>query len=165
MKKVIFVLSIVSLLLCIGVMIYRGIIFNQQCEGYLKRAADANSIELAEAELRKAIHYCEENGLTSGYTSIFYRTPDEDLGFWFTNLQTSLKELEDLPTNSTSLEKSNMLLKLRETLTDQTGDGTSVTVPTGISRFPYNAGFTIWGWVSFFIAIVSAIFILREDFY
>lgn len=162
MKKVIFVLSIVSLLLCIGVMIYRGIIFNQQCEGYLKRAADANSIELAEVELRKAIHYCEENGLTSGYTSIFYRTPNEDLGFWFTNLQTSLKELEDLPTNSTSLEKSNVLLKLRETLTDQNADGTRVTVPPGISRFPYNVGFTIWGWVSVLVLVISGLLIERH---
>jgi hypothetical protein len=164
MKKIIFVLSIVSLLLCIGVMIYRGIIFNQQCEGYLKRAADANSIELAEVERRKAIHYCEEKGLTSGYTSIFYRTPDEDLGFWFTNLQTSLKELEDLPTNSTSLEKSNMLLKLRETLTDQTGDGTSVTVPKGISRFPYNVGFTIWGWVSVLVLVISGVLIEKRHY-
>lgn len=164
MKKIIFVLSIVSLLLCIGVMIYRGIIFNQQCEGYLKRAADANSIELAEVERRKAIHYCEEKGLTSGYTSIFYRTPDEDLGFWFTNLQTSLEELEDLPTNSTSLEKSNMLLKLRETLTDQTGDGTSVTVPKGISRFPYNVGFTIWGWVSVLVLVISGVLIEKRHY-
>ena len=143
-------------------MIYRGIIFNQQCEGYLKRAADANSIELAEAELRKAIHYCEENGLTSGYTSIFYRTPNEDLGFWFTNLQSSLKELEDLPTNSTSLEKSNVLLKLRETLTDQNADGTRVTVPPGISRFAYNAGFTIWGWVSVLVLVISGLLIERH---
>ena len=81
MKKIIFVLSIVSLLLCIGVMIYRGIIFNQQCEGYLKRAADANSIELAEVERRKAIHYCEEKGLTSGYTSIFTGLLMRILGF------------------------------------------------------------------------------------
>ena len=36
--------------------------------GYLKRAADANTIILANEEFSKAISYLESNNLTSGYT-------------------------------------------------------------------------------------------------
>lgn len=42
----------------------------QNVSGFLKRAADANTIELANQELTKALDYLEANNLTSGYTSI-----------------------------------------------------------------------------------------------
>lgn len=117
--------------------------FNRNVEGYLKRAADANTVELAEKNLTIAL-----NNLVNtprGYTSIIYTTPDEDVGFWLDNLRASQKELKQLPANTTALEKSNTLIKLRETLLDGGEHGVYVTVPPGISIFPANTLFAIWG--------------------
>jgi hypothetical protein len=120
---------------CIEIIWY--IQFDRNCEGYLKRAAYANTIEFASKELDRALKYLENNGLTTGYTSVLYTTPDEDMGFFYTNLKQSLEELKALPPNASGLEKSNMLIKLRETILDE-GKSASVTCPFGISRYPYN---------------------------
>ena len=112
--------------------------FNQDCGGYLERAANANTIPMAITELEKAVKYMEEHDLTEGYTSVFYKTPDEDIGFWYNNCKSSLNELKSLSDSSAPLEKSNMLMKLRETLLDNGKNGTSLTVPEGISRYPNN---------------------------
>ena len=42
--------------------IVRGIVFNQNCGGYLEQAANANSVELALERLNVAIEYVEEPG-------------------------------------------------------------------------------------------------------
>ncbi len=120
----------------IGFRISKGIEFKQNVTGYLKRAADANTIELANEELKKALDFLEENDLTSGYTSILYQTPDEDISFWYRNLKASQQELQNLKAES-ALEKTNVLMKLRETLLDVDED-TDVTVPEGIAVYPHN---------------------------
>jgi hypothetical protein len=142
------IFSIMVLTLCIfgllgvyGGLIIRDITFTQNCGGFLKQAADANTIELAQEKLAKAAEYAEAKGLTEGYTSIIYKTPDEDIGFWFKNLTASLAELKSVDPNATLLEKTNVLMKLRESLLDDGDEGTKVTLPAGISKFPYNKSF------------------------
>lgn len=93
MKSVFATIFTILFLLWAGVRTVNHIQFDRNIGGYLKRAADANTVELAEKNLSVAVEYLEKNGLTSGYTSILYRTPDEDVGFWFTNLKSSLDEL------------------------------------------------------------------------
>lgn len=132
-----------------------GIVFDKSSTQYLKRAADANSIEMAKVELGKAISYAESQGLTEGVVSIFLRQPKNDIGYWYTNMVTAYEELESLPEDSTPLEKTNVLMKLRETLTDNNDRGTSVTVPNGISIYPNNVGYFWWGIIS---SIVCSIF-------
>lgn len=129
-----------SLLLFIALIIFRiysDIVMERDLTGHLKRAADANSIELALSELNTSINYIEKNNLTKGYTSIIVKMPDEDLGFWYANLKASQSELEKT-INSSSLEKTNVLLKLRETLLDEGEKGSNTTYPEGISIFPNN---------------------------
>ncbi len=132
--------------------------FNVECGDVLKRAADANTIQLAKKELKAALDYMEREELTSGYTSIMYNSPSEDVGFWYTNVKTSYEELLSLPNDVAPLERSNMLMKLRETLLDNTDSGTTVTVPKGISVFPHNTLFACWGWGSF---LLCGIFLWR----
>ena len=57
--------------------------------------------------------------------------------FWYQNLKASKKELEKT-TNSTSLEKTNVLLKLRETLLDQGDKKSKITYPQGLAIYPNN---------------------------
>lgn len=144
--------------------IVKDIQFDRNMEGHLKRAADANTVHLAEKELAVAIAYLTNNQMTSGYTSVLYNTPDEDVGFLYTNLTESLEELHRVPEGATQLETSNILIKLRETLLDY-GQSVKVTLPEGISVFPYNALYFFWGSVSMILAIIGVIvFLVVVDF-
>lgn len=98
--------------------------------------------------------YVEKNGLTSGYTSIIYKTENDNIGFWYENLKVCQKELAETKGNST-LENTNVLMKLRESLTDNSGKGTQLTIPTGISRYPNNALFGVANLISFVLFIGS----------
>jgi hypothetical protein len=133
------------------------VIFDRGCEGYLKRAADANTVEMAHDQLAIAVKYAKDNNLTTGYTSILYNTPDEDVGFWYGNISKSLTELESITKKSTLLERSNMLIKLRETLLDDKKDGVTVTVPSGIYLYPHNGVYAMWGCVMWILCLLSGI--------
>lgn len=151
MKVMALVLAILATLSFLGwasVTIYQSVVFDIDCGGRIKRAADANTIELASKEMGVVVSYIEKRGLTEGYTSILYNTPNEDVGFWYLNLKASLNELQGVGTDVSRLEKTNILMKLRETLLD-TGESVKVTLPLGISRFPHNHAFAIWGLMSF----------------
>lgn len=129
---------------------YKNIIFNRECGGHLKRAADSNTIALATIEMATAVNYLEANHLTNGYTLVFYNTPDEDVGFWHQNLKASLDQLQQETAKkpeATALEQSTLLLKLRQTLLDHKEGGEQITAPTGISVYPNNL---LWG-VAFWI--------------
>ncbi len=117
--------------------------FNQNCTGYLKQAADANTIELAIDRLDKAIEYAEIKNLTDGYTSVLWKTEDENIGFWYKNLKASRVELEKA-LNSSQMEQTNVLMKLRETLTDNNENGTYITYPDGLWKYPNNMEFAIF---------------------
>ena len=73
------ILSFIWILFVIIAVAINVISFNIDCKHRLKRAADANSIELATKELEAVLKYAEDNQLTSGYTSIIYNTPDEEV--------------------------------------------------------------------------------------
>jgi hypothetical protein len=145
------------LLLGIGLLVTGkvcSIQFERNCRGYLKHAADANTIALAEQELSKAVSFLEANGLTSGSTHAFYFTPACDLKFWYQNLHASREELRSLPTDVDPLTASNQLLKLRETLVDQGEKGARVTLPPNISIYPAQQLFSIAS-----VACVSGLFV------
>jgi len=153
------------LVLWAGVRIVAGINFDRYCTGYLKRAADANTIELARQNLQVALSYIEVNNLINGFTSIIYREPSEDIGFWYQNLTASLRELHKVDPDASQLEKSNILIKLRETLLDQ-GQSTDVTVPQGISVYPENGFYAMWGLISSIGAIICwLLFCLDDNYY
>jgi hypothetical protein len=125
------------LLLVIGGIPYCNnyVSYSKGLGGHITNASVANTVEIATAEMEKVVSYARENGLTSGHTSVFYNTPDEDIGFWFKNMEASLHELKSLPESSSQLERSNTLLKLHETLK---------YVPEGLANFPHNV---ILGWI------------------
>jgi hypothetical protein len=159
-------LALVLSLSVFGIVIVKKVQLKQNCTGYLKRAADANTVEVASQELQKAIDYLESNNLTSGYTSIVWRTPDEDIEFWYNNLKASQDELSKVDSTTTSLEKTNLLMKLRETLLDSGEKGSELTVPCGLSRYPHNSLFSFLMWLSSLLIITVVIWfiILLDEF-
>lgn len=164
MKVAFAILCTAFFLVWMVVRIFAGINFDRNCEGYLKRAADANTVDLAAENLEVAVKYAEQNGLTSGFTSVVYRTPDEDVGFWYKNLTASLEELRAVKPETSQLERTNVLMKLRESILDQ-GEHTSVTTPSGISVFPNNGMYAFWGWISIILACVFwGMFVLDDGY-
>lgn len=150
MKKLLSILIITVSIGIFAVAVVKKVSLTQNVTGYLKHAADANTIPLAHQELSKAITYLEANNLTKGYTSIFYKTPADDIGFWYENLKASQAELQNLKPTS-ALERTNVLMKLRESLTDS-GEKTKVTYPRGLQLFPHNQ---LWAFL-----IVSALIMI-----
>ena len=141
--------------------VYNGITFDIDCTDRLKRAADANTIELAKMELQHVVQSLERRGLTTGYTSVLYQTPSEDIGFWYTNLKASLGVLESVRPDAPLLERSNLLIKLRETLLDE-GQEAKVTEPRGISIYPHNVLYAVWGWPSVILLALGMLSIARR---
>ena len=144
------------------VRIVKGVQFDINCTQYVKRAADASTVELAKEELGKAISYAEQNNLTEGVVSIFFHQPKNDIGYWYKNMTDAYNELDNLPEDATSLEKTNVLMKLRETLTDEKESGVSVTMPNGISIYPGNVFYFWWGLLSMIFCFGLWIVVLVE---
>ena len=162
MRKSMVFAIIATLLFCAWstVRIVKAVQFDMNCTQYIKRAADANTVELAKEELAKAISYAERNNLTEGVVSIFLHQPRNDVGYWYKNMTEAYAELENLPEDATSLEKTNVLMKLRESLTDDKESGVSVTMPDGISIYPNNVLFFWWGLLSIVGCLVFWIMVL-----
>jgi hypothetical protein len=153
MRQIVFSVCVTTLFVLVTLRIVFGVGFSLGCSQYLKRASDANTIELAKANLNVAIKYAEMANLTNGIVSIFLQQPENDIGFWYSNLIASRDELSRVTTNTSQMEKSNLLMKLRETLTDNGKEGTQITCPNGISVYPYNKLFFWLIAISLFITI------------
>ncbi len=139
-------LATIGIVLLIGVAVfhYRSEIrWNQSIGGFLEQAANANTVETAKPVLSQAILAIEARSLVEGNTSVFFKTPANDIGFWYRNLKAAEAELEALPEDASPLEKSNLLLKLRESLLEQKGGESQVTAPEGIDKFPHNRTFVV----------------------
>lgn len=162
------VLMVVFILLFISwgtTRILRSVWFDIGCGGHIKRAADANTIDLAKQELKTALVYVEDHKYTDGSTHLIFPHPSCDLGFWYTNLKASLKELEDSPSDAKQLEKTNLLMKLRETLLDQGERSVYVTVPPGITVYPNQWVYLIWGYGTLIAAVCYAVVIALRLWY
>ena len=153
------IIFLLPICFCIGVRVQRSIVFEIECGGHLKRAADANTVSLAIQEMEIVVAYLEEEGMTNGYTSILYCTPDEDVRFWYTNIKDALKELRAVTPEATQLERSNLLIKLRETLIINTNKGERITCPKGISIYPWNRVICSLFIISIATAIFGVVFI------
>jgi hypothetical protein len=153
MKPIIVLIAVLAFGSFLVSVTMQGCTYDKHAGGHFGRAAAANTIEIAQEELATGIAYIEAHGMTSGYTSIFYETPDENVGFYYKNLIASQAELRSLSSSTSTLEKSNALLKLRETLLQEDG---RLDEPSGISLFPNNALYALWGWLSF-IFLVAAV--------
>lgn len=154
--------SALIFLFCIIGWVFHAINFEINCTGHLKRAADANTIEIAQQELETSLKYLEDRKLTTGSTYMLYNTPACDIEFWYNNLKASLGELQLCSKEASQLEKSNVLMKLRETLLDAGEKGTSITHPPYISIYPNVVLYHIVILLSLVCTIIFGYFLLEE---
>ncbi len=127
-----------------GAWIVQSIQFKQNCGGHLRRAANANTIQLASQELKTALTYLESHKLTSGSTHVIYATPDNDIEYWYNNIKAAYDELQGIPPSSSLQERTNVLMKLRESLMGHSKDGDHVILPPRIAIYP-NQGLILLG--------------------
>ena len=134
------IMCIIGLIMLVPTIV-KHVEFRQNCSGYIKQAANAGSVEMCLERLDKAIDYAYKKGWTEGYTSVIYKTEDENVGFWFENLKLCHYTLVDA-LDEQSLTQSNALMRVRECLTDNGANGTHLTIPTGLLYYPNNIA---WG--------------------
>lgn len=151
-----FIFAIVGIVM-IGAAFFKTIEFKQQFTSYVKGAADANSVELALDRLDPAIAFLEETNRTEGYSHIIIRTESANVGFWYDNLVSARNDIQKAVENEdlTQLEESNVLMKLRETLIDDSSDSPKITSPDHIVFYPNALGWyflIILGIVSLILA-------------
>ena len=98
MYKVITVISSLALLLLFITAGVRYIQYDRDVAGHLKLAADANNLERAQGKLQVAVDGMERRGLCNGkgdncFTSVLYRTPEDDVGYWRANIEDTLIDI------------------------------------------------------------------------
>ena len=141
----------VLLILTCVTMAYREYASRRDVLDYLKLAADAPNLALAERYLSTAVHNMEARRWTAGSTALIFKAPRRDIGFWYQNTRGALDEVKTLIATSaelTPVDRSNALVKLRETLMD----GIALTYPEWIELAPHNAFFF---WVTLLSAVAS----------
>lgn len=136
--------------------------FDWNCEEYLKRAADSASPEKCGEELDKAISYAKENGLTKGNTGVFFKTPSCDVKFWYENLEKAREALKEVESTSgeskaSAMEKSNVLMRVRETILDGSNKGVEVTLPPRIGLYPNVFLLSVLFWVGILVGGIGVI--------
>lgn len=132
-----------ALLLCIGAVndvswFMSNLEVKQRCVGPLSQTANSASVELASERLGIAMDYIEEREWTDGYSHVFIKTEDANVGVWYQNLNAAYSKLVEASNRElTDLEESNLLMKTREVIIDQGQNGNSVVVmPSNITYYP-----------------------------
>ncbi|MFA5359395.1 MAG: hypothetical protein WC349_00335 [Patescibacteria group bacterium] len=142
--------------------------FDNNCAQHIKRAAKAVTVEEARESLKVAVAYIEQEGLTEGYTSIFYRSKDENVKLWYSKVKGSLRGLEKITSGTTRDGELKMLIQLKKALFKSSPIGDVVILPPGISAYPHNIFLFCWGMISFIICVVcimilDRIVVIRDD--
>lgn len=156
-------------ILCWGFFAYMTYLkFENGCFGHLTRAGHANTIEAAREEIETAVTFLEKENITEGYTAIFegLKTPDEDIAFWYKNLKASLEQLKKIPHDVSALERSNVLLKLRETVIHSGAKGEDLVCPPGLARYPNNMTWIfllVLCGVSAFVGLCTGYYAIERD--
>lgn len=130
------------------------IVFERDIGSALKKAASADSVELAARNLGIALKKLEAKEDAAGFTSLFQGAADEDVGSWCNELEAALWELQAIKPKASRLERRNALLTLRGILLNNTEGIVHVMVPPGISVFPHNMLYATWGWSSFIFSVL-----------
>lgn len=127
-----------------GVRLYRSAEFDRNCQERLAKATIALYTADAKQDLGQALSYLQARGIngTSGHTSIFGATQDTDVGVWYCKVEQARETLE----KPTSTNTGYLLSRVREHLTERDGKGGSkLATPTGISVYPHNQLYALWG--------------------
>lgn len=143
--------------LCLCTLIGRGCkayYYHIECTQQLTRAADAPTVDLAVSAIDKAIAYLDDNNKTTGNSGFIFKTPRNDVEYWYGQLVSSRDELVTVSDKPDPLLHSNMLMKLRETLSDSGQHGRAITQPANMDVYPNHVGWTLATYAAIVIGFV-----------
>jgi len=138
--------------------------FNRGCADYLKLAGDASTVEAANGFLGQALSYMEATGKTSGNSSLIFKKPSSDVGIWYKQTKDAKGVLEGIIAKgdeATGIEKSNALIKVRETVLDET----SVTYPPHIALYRNGYALAVILWWILGLAMVGGVVCLAIEYH
>lgn len=145
---IVFIISIIAFIVTLSVKEYD---FKFGCQAYIDRAIVASDLDVAQAELGKAIDYMEQHSLTEGIVSIILKNPKNDIGYWYNTIKDTHRQIMEFPRDATQLEKSNFMMRVRESIE-------GLSTPSWIFLYPHNTLWLVWGIISFFgVAIAFAL--------
>ena len=138
----------VAFLVCLIIFrLFSVFVFEISCKEYINNATKAVDIETAKSELEKAINYMEERDLTHGTVSILFENPKNDIGFWYSSIKNIYEELQTFPKDVFKSDETDFLRSVQEKIQN-------ITVPDGISIYPYNRYFLGAIIISIIVAII-----------
>lgn len=129
--------------------------FGIECGDYIVQAASSPNPAIAADKISAALAYADAHGMTSDNTGIIFSYPTYDVGFWHQRLVDSRMILNQLQPNDSPLETSNTMIRVHETLVHGGKEGETEEAPDGISVFPHNVAFAVWGWTSSFAILLG----------
>jgi hypothetical protein len=155
-------LFFMPLLLWGTVRVERAINFSNQCGGYMQQVSCASSPEIAQEPMKKTLSYMEKHNLTKGCVCLFGlgKTPTKDVGFWYANMK-SVQTILDIivEQKSSTAEKSSTLLKIKQCMVDRNEEAKA---PLGITVYPHNNLFFLWGLLGLLFAAGRAVVLLKD---
>lgn len=138
--KIIYGLGLFLSLMFLMVYVPAHIELQQDIVSPLKKASDAPTLQSANELLKKAVGNIEKKGLDEGNSYLLYADDNSSLDLWYGQLKLAQIETDKLLSDSSlsRVDMSNHLIKLRETIVDDTNNGTKVTKPPYLQLYPYN---------------------------
>lgn len=145
MRKIMLIIALLLTFYTITIIIIDIVLiwrFKIHCEHFLKLAADAPTVELADKYLEKVVSYILKRNLTQGNTAYFIKTPENDLSLWSRQIFEAANLVRELTLKKkegkevTPLEESNVLMRIRQTILDEAGDRPIMTIPDYIHVYP-----------------------------
>ena len=142
-RRALFTLFGIIAVMCIASAIISTIYFRIKCETPLRKAALAETLPEAKVNLDKAIQFVEQNWLTTGYSSLFFKDDEYNITKWYATLKSAQSEIDILYVKGyDQVEELDALIALLIKLTDIPEDkqcvflNDIVFVPTGIQFVP-----------------------------
>ena len=137
--------------------IVKGIVFNRDCGAYLERASQAPTPDIARVSLDKALAYLNENHMTEGNTYIIIPSPNDTLEWLYSRVSQARKVLDEITVKSTPLEVSNVMIRMKDSISEQGESGEHVILPVHVALWPYQL---FWIVVSSVMSLLAITFFL-----
>ena len=155
-RRALFTLFGIIAIMCIASAIISTIYFRVKCETPLRKAALAETLPEAKVNLDKAIQFVEQNWLTTGYSSLFFKDDEYNITKWYATLKSAQREIDILYVKGyDQVEELDALIALLIKLTNIPENkqcvflNDIVFVPTGLQFVPLYESV----WIAFLFSI------------
>lgn len=151
-----------GIFICFSIIVYKCIEFHLKCEIPLKNVLLADNIPEMKVNMDKAVQFVEQNRLTTGYSSLFFKNREQyHLTSWYANLKFIQRKIDIACAKGyTRVDELNLQIEVISTLSNIPDDTDIVYVhdivyvPKNISLSPLYEGI----WILLLILVLGLIF-------